>query len=207
MDLKMSRVPLFDPTNMNAEQARVYNNIVEGPRGQLVGPLRAVLHRADLADNWQQFGESLRFGTSLPRKLVELAIIVTGRRWNSQVEWHVHSLEALKAGLSAEAVEAIRLGTSPALADADEVDTYEFARQLQMTGNVEDALYARLQARLGVIGIVELSSVIGYYTLVSMTLNVHNIPLPDTAITPPLSCGEGLTSLPPACLAQHSQAG
>jgi 4-carboxymuconolactone decarboxylase len=192
MDLKMPRVPLFDPTNMNAEQARVYNNIVGGPRGQLVGPLRAVLHRADLADNWQQFGESLRFGSSLPRKLVELAILVTGRRWNSQVEWHVHS---------------IRLGTRPALADADEVDTYEFARQLQMTGNVEDVLYARLQARLGVIGIIELSSVIGYYTLVSMTLNVHNIPLPDTAITPPLSIGEGLTSLPPACLAQHSQAG
>lgn len=199
----MPRVPLFDPANMNAEQARVYNNIVKGPRGQLVGPLRAVLHRADLADDWQRFGERLRFGTSLPRKLVELAILVTARRWNSQVEWHIHSQEALKAGLSAEAIETIKDSLSPALADADEADTYEFARQLQMTGNVDDALYARLQARLGVVGIIELSSVIGYYTLVSMTLNVHNIPLPDAAIEPPLSSGAGLASLPPASLAQR----
>jgi len=202
----MPRVPLFDPATMNAEQARVYNNIVKGPRGRLVGPLRAVLHRADLADDWQRFGERLRFGTSLPRKLVELAILVTARRWNSQVEWHIHSQEALKAGLSADAVEAIKHGTSPALADTDEVDTYDFARQLQMTGNVEDALYARLQARLGVVGIIELSSVIGYYTLVSMTLNVHDIPLPDAAMTPPLSGNQGLASLPPASLAQQQQA-
>lgn len=194
----MSRLPLFDPTNMSAEQARVYHEIVEGRRGQLVGPLRAVLHRPDLADRWQRFGEALRFGTSLPQKLVELAILVTARRWNSQVEWHIHSREALNAGLSAAAVGAIQEMRAPPFADADEADVYEFARQLQMTGNVDDALYARLRALLGTVGIVELSSVIGYYTLVSMTLNVHDIPLPNESDEPPLSTGPALSDLPPA---------
>jgi 4-carboxymuconolactone decarboxylase len=194
----MPRLPLFDPTNMSAEQARVYHEIVDGRRGQLVGPLRAVLHRPDLADRWQRFGEALRFGTSLPQKLVELAILVTARRWNSQVEWHIHSREALDAGLSAAIVRAIQEGRVPPFESAHEADTYEFARQVQMTGNVDDALYARLLALLGTIGIVELSSVIGYYTLVSITLNVHDIPLPNERDEPPLSTGEVLSELPPA---------
>lgn len=194
----MPRLPLFDPTNMSVEQARVYNEIVNGRRGQLVGPLRAVLHRPELADRWQRFGEALRFGTSLPKKLVELAILVTARRWNSQVEWHIHSQEALKAGISVGVIGAIKEAQSPVFSDHDEADTYEFARQLQLTGNVDEMLYARLHALLGTVGIVELSSVVGYYTLVSMTLNVHDIPLPDEKDELPFSTSGSLSELPPA---------
>ncbi len=194
----MSRLPLFDPTNMSAEQAQVYLQIVNGRRGQLVGPLRAVLHRPDLADHWQRFGEALRFGTSLPQKLVELAIIVTARRWNSQVEWHIHSRDAENAGLSADIIRAILDGQIPPFTNTDEADVYEFARQLQMTGNVDDAVYARLRARFGNVGIVELSSVVGYYTLVSMTLNVHDIPLPNENDAPPFATSAALFDLPSA---------
>lgn len=191
---------------MSAEQALVYHQIVSGRRGQLVGPLRAVLHRPDLADHWQRFGEALRFGTSLPQKLVELAILVTARRWNSQVEWHIHSREAQNAGLSTDIIRAILEGRAPSFASADEADTYEFARQLQMTGNVDDAVYARLRSLLGTVGIVELSSVIGYYTLVSMTLNVHDIPLPNEEDERPFSTGGVLSDLPPVHAAnQHAR--
>jgi 4-carboxymuconolactone decarboxylase len=183
---------------MTPEQAEVYNAIVGGPRGRLVGPLRAILHRPDLADRWQRFGEALRFGTSLPKKLVELAILVTARRWNSQVEWFIHRQEGEKAGLAPALCDAIRDGATPAFADDDEADVYEFSRELQTAGNVADALYARLHARHGTVGVVELSSVIGYYTLVSMTLNVHAVPLPEEAGAPPLSSPPALTNLPPA---------
>lgn len=202
----MSRLPLFDPTNMSAEQARVYHQIVNGRRGQLVGPLRAVLHRPDLADHWQRFGEALRFGTSLPQKLVELAILVTARRWNSQVEWHIHAREAQNAGLSPDVIRAILDGRIPPFTGADEADTYEFARQLQMTGNVDDVVYVRLRSLLGTVGIVELSSVVGYYTLVSMTLNVHDIPLPNEKDELPFSIGGALSDLPPAhAVPQHAR--
>jgi 4-carboxymuconolactone decarboxylase len=192
----MPRIPLFNPATMTSEQAAVYNAIVTGPRGQLVGPLRAALHRPELADRWQKFGEVLRYGTSISKKLVELAIIVTARRWNSQVEWHIHSIEASRAGLPDAAIEAIRIGAAPVLADELESDVYEFARQVQMHGNVDDALYSRLHARLGTVGIVELGAVIGYYTLVSMTLNLHAIPLPAGVAREPLDAADTLSALP-----------
>jgi 4-carboxymuconolactone decarboxylase len=86
---------------MTPEQRRIYESIVNGPRGTLVGPLRAALHRPELADKWQQLGELLRYRTSLPPHISEIAILVTARRWNSQVEWHMHAIAAAKAGVAA----------------------------------------------------------------------------------------------------------
>jgi len=196
--VRRGRIAMFDPSAMNAEQARVYRDILSGPRGRLVGPLRAVLHHPQLADHWQRIGEFLRYRSSLPTKLVELAILVTARRWNSEVEWCIHAREATAAGLARATIEALRHGRAPVLADADEADIYEFARQLQQHGDVADDLYARLHRRWGTVGLVELSSIIGYYTMVSMTLNVHAVPLPDDNQEAPLVPGgtTGLSELP-----------
>ena len=170
---------------MTPEQRKVFDAIVGGPRGTLIGPLRAALHRPELADVWQRFGAMLRFGTSLPPRLSELAILVTARRWNSQLEWYVHAETALKAGLDPRVVEALRVGESPQFEDEEEAAIYEFARELQMTGQVGERTYALVRNRWDAVGVVELTALIGYYTLVSMTPNAHHIPLPDGA-TPPL---------------------
>jgi 4-carboxymuconolactone decarboxylase len=198
------RIPMFDPASMTEEQARIYRDIVNGPRGRLVGPLRAVLHLPQLADHWQRMGEFLRYRSSLPKTVVELAILVTARRWNSQVEWCIHAREAAAAGLPRETIEAIRRGLAPHFTDTAEADVYEFARQLQHRGDVEDALYGRLHARWGTTGLVTLTSIIGYYTMVSMTLNVHAVPMPDdneeALLSPP---GSGsLTDMPPRAAPQ-----
>ncbi|MGQ7932344.1 carboxymuconolactone decarboxylase family protein [Paraburkholderia sp. D1E] len=198
----MARIPFFSPDSMTAEQERVYRAVVDGPRGTVVGPLRAALHRPELADRWQRFGEILRYGTTLPARLTELAIVVTARRWNSQLEWHIHAESALRAGLNQAVLDAIRTGAQPAFDDAEEADIYEFTRQLQQTGNVGEDVYQRVMCRWGNVGIVELGAVIGYYTLVSMTLNVHQISLPAN-VPPPLEPvphpnepGEALSTLP-----------
>lgn len=182
----MSRIPFPTPETMTPEQRAVYDAIVSGPRGKLVGPLRAALHRPDLAAVWQQFGAILRYNTCMPPRLTELAIIVTAKRWNSQLEWHVHAMEAEKGGLSPEIIAALKDGKSPAFKDPEEAAVYDFARELQTTGTVSDTTYAKVRDRWGAVGVVELSSLIGYYTLVSMTLNVHHVPLPD-GIVPPLT--------------------
>jgi 4-carboxymuconolactone decarboxylase len=201
----MGRLHFPSVEEMTAEQRDVHDEIVNGVRGKLVGPLRAVIHSPDLARRWSRLGEYLRFSTVLPKKLNELAIIVTGRRWNSQIEFHIHSEAAKAAGLDPACVEAIRLEQPPAFADEAETEVYEFARQLQQTGTVEPSLYAAVKARHGERGVVELTGVIGYYTMVSMTLNVHEIPLPDGA-KPPLAAppGGGLTNLP-ACKPRTAQ--
>lgn len=199
----MPRIPLFDPEHCSPQQRQVYEAIVSGPRGRLVGPLRAVLLIPELADRWQKLGEQLRYHTALPKRCTELAIVTVARRWNSQVEWLIHAQAAKTAGVPDAVMSALQVGAAPELDDEIDAEVYEFTRQLLMDGNVEDALHARLVARFGATGVVELTAVIGYYTLVSMMLNAQDIPTPNGEPPPlqPVSVSkrEGLlTPLPPA---------
>ncbi|WP_049057656.1 carboxymuconolactone decarboxylase family protein [Achromobacter xylosoxidans] len=180
----MSRIPLPTPDSMSDDQKRVYERIVSGPRGRLVGPLRAALHNPELAERWQALGALLRFGTSLPPRVSELAIVVTARRWNSQIEWHIHAQAARAAGIADAVLDAIQARREPVFDNRDDEIVYAYARQLQETGQVEPALYAEAVQRWAAVGVVELTAVIGYYTMVSMTLNAHEIPMPDDAPAP-----------------------
>lgn len=176
----MKRISFPDPKTMNTAQKEVYDEIVSGPRGVLVGPLRAALHNPNLADRWQKLGQVLRYETTLPTYLNELAILMTARRWNSSLEWAIHALAGAKAGLSQECISAIKIGALPDFStDEDAQNIYEFSRQLLIQGDVEQSVYAKIMSRWGEVGVVELSSVIGYYSMVAMTLNVHKIPLPE----------------------------
>lgn len=194
-----ARIPLPGPEEMTAAQRRVHDAIIAGPRGTLIGPLRAAIHNPDLAERWSALGEVLRYRTSLPKRLSELAIVVTGRRWTSQIEWWVHAKAAADAGLPANILEAIKDGAAPSFDDADDALVYEFACALQQSGQVPRAVYDRAVARFGVAGIVELTALIGYYTMVSMTLNAHEIPLPE-GVADPLTGPDdgGLHKLPKA---------
>lgn len=174
------RISFPTPETMTEAQLEVYEQIVSGPRRTLVGPLRAALHNPELADRWQRLGQVLRFETSLPTRLSELAILVTARRWNSGLEWTIHASDATRAGLAADIIDAIRLGEVPDFAEDEEGrEVYAFAGQLVQKGDVEPETYAGIVSRWGEVGAVELTAVIGYYSMVAMTLNVHRIPLPE----------------------------
>lgn len=182
----MARIPLPTPATMTSEQRRVYDTVVSGPRGVLRGPLLAALHRPELADKWQQFGELLRYRTSLPPRLSELAILVTARHWNCQLEWYLHESVAREAGLSGAIITAIANGRRPETAGPDEFEVHDYCVELHKTRTVGDDTYRPVLERWGTVGVVELTALIGYYTMVAMTLNVHEIPLPEGA-APPLS--------------------
>ena len=173
------RIPLPGPDEMNTAQKAVYDKIVSGPRGTLVGPLRAALHNPSLADKWQALGQVLRYETCLPRRLNELAILVCGRHWSSELEWTIHAKAARKAGLDEAIIEAIRTCQLPDFAGTEEGDVYEFSRDLLERGRVGDAAYGAVLNRWGALGAVELTALVGYYSMVAMTLNAHGIPLPD----------------------------
>ncbi|MBX2838946.1 MAG: carboxymuconolactone decarboxylase family protein [Gammaproteobacteria bacterium] len=195
----MSRIKFPSPETMTDEQLAVYNVVVAGPRGRMVGPLRAAIHNPELAAPWQQLGSVLRYRTSLPPELNELAILVTARRWNSEVEWSIHKGEALKAGLDAVVVEAIGQGNSPAFADVDSLNIYEFCRQLLLFGDTDDEVYQQILNRWMEVGVVELSALVGYYSMVAMTLNVHKIPFPEgTENELPQAPKNQLFEIPPA---------
>lgn len=175
----MGRITLPTPELMSAAQKAVYDTVVSGPRGVVVGPLRAAIHNPDLADRWQQLGKVLRYETSLPLSLNELAIIITARRWNSQVEWSIHAKEALKAGLAEDVVQAVKEGNVPQFSDEAGKEVYQYAKEMLMDGKAALDTYQAIVKRWGEKGIVELTAVIGYYSMVAMTLNAHEIPMPE----------------------------
>jgi 4-carboxymuconolactone decarboxylase len=177
----VARIPLPSPETMTPEQKRVYDNIVTGPRGRLVGPLRAALHRPELAEKWQQFGELLRYRTSLPADLSELAILVTARHTRSDLEWTIHEQMARNAKLPDDIIASVRNNVRPATDNADFLLIYDYARELNEQNRVSEPIYARVRDRFQALGVVELTALIGYYTMVAMTLNAHEIPLPDGA--------------------------
>jgi 4-carboxymuconolactone decarboxylase len=149
----------------------------------VVGPLRVWLESPQLADHAQALGAFCRFSTSLPPRLSELAIITTGAFWRASFEWHAHAPMAIKAGIEPTAVEAIRTGNTPHFAHADEAAVHAFARELIETRRVSEPSYRRVDA-LGLKAVVELVGILGYYSLVSLTLNAFEVPVPAGAPEP-----------------------
>ena len=174
----MPRITLPSPDTMNADQRAVYDKVVNGPRGKIEGPLRAALVNAELADCWQAMGALLRYRTTLSPRHSELAIMVTGRYCRSPFEWFAHRPAAEKAGLETAIIEDLLAQRTPELAGAD-LAVYTYAMELNRYRSVSDTTHAAAVAALGERGTVELTALVGYYTLVAMTLNSQEIPLPE----------------------------
>ncbi|HSB48551.1 MAG TPA: carboxymuconolactone decarboxylase family protein [Burkholderiales bacterium] len=191
------RFKLIPPGELTPEQKRVADAIRSGPRsavknssaakpGPLGGPFNIWLRSPGVGDIIQNLGAEIRFRSSLPNKLNELAIIVTARHWSCQYEWFAHHRLALEAGLDPAIGEDIAQGRRPAKMDADERIVYDFSRELHETHGVSDATFKAARERFGERGVVDLIAVNGFYGLVSMALNVDKTPLPGGE-KPPLS--------------------
>lgn len=174
----------LDETALTVEQKVVFDAIASGPRGLVEGPLRVWLQSPGLAEKAQALGAFCRYGTRLPPRLSELAILVTGAFWKSGFEWAVHAPIALGQGLAEEIVEAIRTGEKPVFSDEKEQAVYDFATELHRDHRVGQATYARFTDLFGTETAVELVGILGYYTLISMTINAFEVPLPDGANEP-----------------------
>ena len=176
----LGRVSLPNRQDMTPEQQVIYDTIVAGPRGQVIGPLRAVIHSPELAKRWSSLGEFLRYDSCIPLSLREIAILATARRWSSPVEWAIHVQVALDNGVSSAALDSIRNLEPPAFEQAEEAAIYEFTRQLLQSGTAGDDIYQFILNRFGDAGMVELTGLVGYYSMVALTLNVHAVPLPSS---------------------------
>jgi 4-carboxymuconolactone decarboxylase len=164
---------------MNEAQCRVVDNAVAGKRGSAPPPLIAWLQSPELAERAQRLGEFVRFDTSLPPPLSELAILLTARFWTSHYEWYAHKREGLKAGIDPAVIDAIAKRARPELVDPKARAVYDFTQALHETHAVPEPIFAAATKELGRQGVVELIGVLGYYTLVSMTLNAFEIGLPE----------------------------
>lgn len=180
----MPRLEPFDFDNATPEQREVADAIRSGPRGGLRGPFEAWLRSPQLADRAQKLGEYCRFGTSLPRDLSELAILLTGRQYKAQFEFWAHARLAKEAGLDPAIVEAVRTGQEPPFSRDSERAIYAFITEYFATNRVSDSTYQSAVDALGIPGVVDLVGVVGYYSLVSMTLNVFGVEVPAGEANP-----------------------
>jgi len=172
---------------MTPEQRRSAEAIIAGPRKGMRGPFQALLRSPDMCDVVQKFGECVRFKNGLPEALKELAICVTARHWTAQYEWYAHRQMGEKAGLSPALLEALAAGRRPPSLSADQAAIYDFASDLLRDGEVSDQKFAAVRDRFGERGVVDLICTVGYYSTVSMILNVHRHALPPGAVPlPPL---------------------
>ncbi len=184
------RFPILTPEQITPEQAKLVQMLLAGPRGggdaspEAVnrilkgGPFNAWLRSPDLGDRLQKVGEYIRFNTSLQLRLNEFAILITARHWTSQYEWYAHLPLALKAGLDPKIAADLAMNKRPANMKDDEAAVYDFCTQLHRRKKVSDAAYKRAVALFGEKGVMDLIGVSGYYTAVSMTLNVAEVPVP-----------------------------
>jgi len=178
----MARYQQVKPEEMTPEQRRVFDKIAAGPRGSAQrGPFMAWLPSPKFADLAQALGAQTRFGSSLPAKHYEIAILMVAQQWRAQFEWYAHEPMALKAGVLAKTVRDLKAGRVPKSAPKDERALYDFIQELYRTRRVSDRTYKKVSAFLNDEAIVELVGVLGYYTLISMTLNVFQMLPPPEA--------------------------
>src|SRR6187549_2862438 len=164
---------------MTAAQKKMFEGLISGERRGAAGPFNVLLRSPEMGDLAQQFGASMRFHSSMPPKLNELAIIITARHWTSQYEWYAHRRAAANNGLSEPIIQAIATGKRPTGMNADEETVYNFCTELLTTKQVSDKTFEATKAKFGERGVVDLIGVTGYYQLVSMLLNTDKYPLPD----------------------------
>ena len=179
------RLPPIPESELNEAQRRVRDGIASGPRGGVRGPFDALLRSPELADRMQRLGAYVRFESSLPPPLSELAILVTARHWGAQYEWYAHRRLAEKAGLAPAVADAIAEGRCPAALEADEAAVVDFCRELHETKHVSDAAWNAALGRFGERGVIDLIGTCGYYGAVSMVLNAARVPMPE-GVAPPL---------------------
>jgi len=179
--LQSPRLPTLSEESLTPEQRALAESIKSGPRGQfkMAGPFAVYLHSPAFGELAQKLGGHVRFKTSVPPRLSEFAILVTAQHWKAQYEWAMHVPMAEKQGVKPQTIRDIQAGRVPKAAPRDELAIYAFAKELYNKRRVSTPTFNKVKKLLGDAGTVELVGILGYYAMVSMTLNTFKVPLPQ----------------------------
>lgn len=164
---------------LSEEATALAEEILKVSSAGLGGPYNVLLRSPEMAKRAFHLLDYLRFNTSVPRHLNELAILIQARLANAQYEWWAHYTIALKCGLRAALADTLREGRRPVGMDEDERAVFDYCVQLSLDNRVSDTIFARLKARFSEQQIVDLTVLSGTYVMVSMLLNAAQVGIPD----------------------------
>ena len=173
------RLPTIPPASYSAEQRQAAAEFEAARKAPVFGPFEPLMYSPTVMNDARALGDYLRFKPSIGTTLSELVILVTARAWSQDYEWYFHYPIALKAGIRAELADAIGAGRRPTAMTEDESIVYDFSTELNRDKFVSDATFARAEKRFGKQGVVDLTAISGYYTLLAMELNVARYPVPE----------------------------
>jgi len=183
----IDRMPPLAQEQMNEAQRKAAAELTAGPPGGVKGPFVALLRSPELMDRLQKVGEYLRFQGVLEKRVSEFVMLAVSRHWTQQFEWAVHHPLALEAGIPPAVVEALADGRRPDGMAEDLAIAYDFCDELQRNRGVSDATFRRAVEQFGEQGLIDLLGVAGYFTALSMVMNVAHTPRPANSSAPPLA--------------------
>ena len=181
------RMPALKPEDMDTQQKAAAQALIDGPRGAVFGPFIPLLRSPELMDRLQKVGEYLRFQSAVETRLNEFVMLIVSRHWTQQFEWCMHYPLALKAGVKQEVLDALAEGARPAGMAEDEALAYDLCEELHRTRGLSDATYERAVAHFGERGLIDMVALIGYFTTVSMVMNIARTPPMANAAAQPLA--------------------
>jgi 4-carboxymuconolactone decarboxylase len=172
------RLPTIAPSDYTAEQKQAAADFEAARKVPVFGPFEPLMYSPQVMSQARAMGDYLRYKSAIGTTLSELAILVTAREWTQDYEWYVHHPIALKAGIKPEVADAIADGRRPTGMSDDEDIVYEFSIELHRTKRVSDTTFARAEKRFGKQGVVDLTGINAYYTLLAMQLNMAQYQMP-----------------------------
>ena len=171
-----NRLPLPDASAMTDAQRAAADALTAGPRKGVYGPFLPLLRSPVLLERVASVGEYLRFDSVLDARIRELVICAASRHVSNQFEWHMHAPLAVKAGVHAGVIEALRVGARPQGLAHDEQAALDLAQELMHTHGVSNPTWQAAVAAFGEQGVVELTTLIGYFVMVSWLMNAAHTP-------------------------------
>ena len=193
----MPRLSKLNISKLSTEQTKFVRSLTTGKRGinrtsddftytdgSLKGPFNAWLYSTEIGQHAQKLGEAIRFDSAIPTKLREVAILSVAAHWQSQYEWWAHAQIALKEGLPKTVINALKKEETPLETEPGIKAVAAFVQETLDKKQASDDTFNAVLEYLGERGIVDLTMLIGYYCLVSASLNVFQVPLPE-GIDPP----------------------
>jgi len=178
------RLRPIPPEDWTDAQRAAAQDIIDGPRGALYGPFVPLLRSPELMGHAQRMGEYLRYRSAIGVRLSELAILVTARAWDQQVEWAIHAPIARQVGIPQDVIDAIARRERPQAMLVDEALVHDFCIELQRDKRVSDRIYDDALALFGEQGVVDLMGVNGYYTFLAMVMNTARTEAPASSAAP-----------------------
>ena len=175
------RLPVIPPDQYTPEQKKAADEFLAARKVPVFGPFEPLMHSPQVMTQARSMGDYLRYNSAIGNTLSELVILITAREWTQDYEWYVHYPIAIKAGIKPEVAAAIADGRRPEGLSEDEQIVYDFSLELHRNKRVSDPTFARVEKRFGKKGVVDLTGINAYYTLLAMQMNAAQYQAPKEA--------------------------